>query len=377
MISFWEKESFITYDYLVVGGGITGLSTAASLLEHTPGAKVAVLERGLFPSGASTRNAGFACFGSLTELLADIEQMGAQAAMALVQQRWQGLQQLQQRLGTGPIGYEQQGGYELIAQQQASQLNHIDRVNDLLHGLFGTPVFTEDSSLIGHFGFAPQGLVTVVKNPFEGQLNTGQMMARLLAYVQHRGGQVYTGSEVTAVHDQGHRVALTVADSARGTVSLAAGGVAVCTNAFSQRLLPDVPLAPGRGMVLVTEPLKQLKVRGAFHFDEGYYYFRDVGNRLMFGGGRNLDVAGETTTEFGINAIIRERLHGYLQELILPDANAPVAMEWAGIMAFGADKQPVVRQCSERLVAGVRLGGMGVAIGTGIGEILAEMLLKK
>ena len=97
----------------------------------------------------------------------------------------------------------------------------------------------------------------------------------------------------------------------------------------------------------------------------------------MFGGGRNLDLATETTTEFGINEQIRARLHHYLHELIVPGANATVDMEWAGIMAFGANKQPVIRQCTDRLVAGVRLGGMGVAIGAGIGEKLGEMLLKK
>ena len=55
MISFWERESFLAYDYLVVGAGITGLSTAATLLEQAPGTRVAVLERGLLPAGASTR----------------------------------------------------------------------------------------------------------------------------------------------------------------------------------------------------------------------------------------------------------------------------------------------------------------------------------
>ena len=76
MLSYWEHQTFTDYDFIVVGGGITGLSTAASLRDLHPNAKILLLERGLLPSGASTRNAGFACFGSVTELLNDIKVLG-------------------------------------------------------------------------------------------------------------------------------------------------------------------------------------------------------------------------------------------------------------------------------------------------------------
>ena len=65
-ISFWEKESFTCNDVIVIGGGIIGLSVAISLLESNSKLSVLLLERGVFPSGASTKNAGFACFGSPT-----------------------------------------------------------------------------------------------------------------------------------------------------------------------------------------------------------------------------------------------------------------------------------------------------------------------
>ena len=61
MISIWEKESLLSYDAIVVGAGITGLSTAASLKELSPQLNILVLEKGTFPAGASTRNAGCAC----------------------------------------------------------------------------------------------------------------------------------------------------------------------------------------------------------------------------------------------------------------------------------------------------------------------------
>jgi len=61
MLSYWEQESFTRYHHVVIGAGIVGLSAAIELKEHFPKQSVLVLELGLLPTGASTRNAGFAC----------------------------------------------------------------------------------------------------------------------------------------------------------------------------------------------------------------------------------------------------------------------------------------------------------------------------
>lgn len=69
MLSFWERESLSKYDYIIVGAGIVGCSTAYHLKKKNSKAEICLIERGVFPSGASSKNAGFACFGSLTELV--------------------------------------------------------------------------------------------------------------------------------------------------------------------------------------------------------------------------------------------------------------------------------------------------------------------
>ena len=51
--------------------------------------------------------------------------------------------------------------------------------------------------------------------------------------------------------------------------------------------------------MLITKPLENLHFRGTFHLDKGYYYFRNIDQRILFGGGRNLDFETEETTEFG------------------------------------------------------------------------------
>lgn len=111
--------------------------------------------------------------------------------------------------------------------------------------------------------------------------------------------------------------------------------------------------------------------------DEGYYYFRELEGRVLFGGGRNMDFAGEATTVFELNTQIHTELENRLRYIILPGFSFNIADRWAGIMAFGQNRQPVIRRHSPRIALGVRMGGMGVAIGTAIGAQLADILIKE
>ena len=43
-------------------------------------------------------------------------------------------------------------------------------------------------------------------------------------------------------------------------------------------------------------------------------------------------------------------------------------------MGLGSSKRPIVDQLSESVYCGVRLGGMGVAIGSLIGQELADLV---
>jgi len=49
-------------------------------------------------------------------------------------------------------------------------------------------------------------------------------------------------------------------------------------------------------------------------------------------------------------------------------------VEWSGIMAFGKNKTPLVEKIDSNIALGVRLGGMGIAIGSKIGEATAQLL---
>ena len=114
-LSFWERDSFLNdIDVVIIGSGIVGLSAALTLRERNAQLRIAVIERGALPEGASTRNAGFACFGSISELLDDLETSSENAVFALVEKRFRGLARLRQRVGDANMRYEAFGNYEIF-----------------------------------------------------------------------------------------------------------------------------------------------------------------------------------------------------------------------------------------------------------------------
>jgi len=107
-LSYWEQKTWLNnVDYVVVGSGIVGLNTALHLKIKHPNAKIIILEKGLFPQGASTKNAGFACFGSLSEILKDLESHTESEVLELIEQRYKGLNLLRRTLGDDALCYQQ------------------------------------------------------------------------------------------------------------------------------------------------------------------------------------------------------------------------------------------------------------------------------
>lgn len=368
-LSYWElKNWFTNVDYTIVGSGIVGLHTALRLREKFPESKILVLEKGMLPQGASTKNAGFACFGSLSEIIDDLRSHSEEEVINLIQKRWQGLQLLRKRLGDTTIDFKPFGGYELFLKDDESSfqecLSKMPFVNELLKPLFKADVFTKE---IDRFEFQNVNEYLIF-NPFEAQIDTGNMMQALLKMAVSQDVLILNQQTVTSYHETSDGVEVSLQDFTYKTKKLL-----FATNGFANSLTNGA-VKPARAQVLITEPIPNLDIKGTFHLDKGYYYFRNIGDRILFGGGRNLDFETETTTEFGETEIIQNRLEQLLKEVILPNTDFKIEHRWSGIMGMGLSKNPIVEQISEHVYCGVRLGGMGVAIGSLIGMELAELI---
>jgi glycine/D-amino acid oxidase-like deaminating enzyme len=391
-ISVWEQSTyFAPKDLVIVGCGFVGLWTAYEAIQKNPKLKITILERGVIPSGASTRNAGFSCFGSVSELMYDIQLMGEAAMLETVKMRYDGLQRIQKVFKAKEIDYNQWGGYELFEGKktnkgtsvESSELydiskleNDIAYLNKILAPALKTPkkngkylpIYTNASKDIQKLGF--QGIEALAFNQMEGQLNSAKLVLALQKAVQAKGVQILFSTEVKKF--KSHKKGVTITTNLDAPIE--AKQFLICTNGFAKQLIPILDVVPARGQVFVTEPIENLKIKGCFHFDEGYYYFRNLGNRLLLGGARNADFKNEKTYSLETSATIQKVLEDFMMQRILPKGSKKpkIELRWSGTMGMGKIKKPIIEQLQPNVYCAVRMSGMGVAIA----PIVAQKALK-
>jgi gamma-glutamylputrescine oxidase len=374
-VSIWEKESFYApKDVIIIGSGLAGLWCALYLKKKKPSLSICIVDRGIIPTGASTRNAGFACFGSLTELIHDIGQNGADKMLALVEMRYRGLQRIQKTFGKKQIDFDLCGGYELFTEEDKLDQEMLEEKMDGLNKLLRSVVnekntFRLSDKKIKKFGF--KHITHIAENKAEGYLHSGKLCQALLKEVQGQGVTVLSATEVTNFEKTGGQVTCYTNQH----ITLKADKVIVCTNAFAKQLLPALDIVPARGQVLVTAPIKDLAFKGTFHYQEGFYYWRNLGDRILLGGARNIAFEEETTAEMMTTEKIQSQLEHFLSHYLIPGIPYQVTDRWSGIMGMGSEKMPIVKEVSPQIFCAVRMSGMGVALTPVIGETMAEMII--
>lgn len=356
MLSYWETDLFShSFDCIVLGGGFNGLNVARLFKQRSPKARVLVVDSGIGLQGASTKNAGFACYGSPSELLSDIQLMGADKALELLRQRKAGIDAIEAFCQETTI-YQASPAVELFLPENEGLyqncLEHLADLNRQIHSVIDLPnsyhVLKQPAvdTAIGAIGMLGEGQVhpAQLHNVLEclnQQLGVQFCRAKAIAYQAHDG----TGVRVQL--DNG--------------LELKGEWLVNCVNGFDTSLNPTSSVASARAQVLLTSELEKQPYIGNYHMDEGYYYFRNVGNRLLLGGGRNMDPETETTDKIELNEKIQERLKQVLREVLLPDQQFEISHQWAGIMGMRSDKSPKIEQLGNCLSA-VGMSGMGVAL---------------
>ncbi|MGN6616094.1 MAG: NAD(P)/FAD-dependent oxidoreductase [Ilyomonas sp.] len=371
-VSIWEKESFYAdRDVIIIGGGLAGLWTAHELKQQKTDLKILIIERGIIPTGASTRNAGFACFGSATELLHDAKVMGESRMLQIVEMRYKGIEKIRKTFDDAVTGFDACGGYECLS-RTLHDVDEIDEhllwLNDNLSEITGdTQTFTWSNERLHEFGF--EGFDAMIENKFEAGLHSGKLVQALTRKVQSEGVDILTGLQVENWSEEEQKIIV----HTKPGISITAKQLIVCPNAFSSQLTSQLNTQPARGQIIVTSPIEGLKMKGTFHYDEGFYYFRNVDNRILLGGARNKAFESEATTELSTSDVIQNELQRFIATHLLPDKTFTIDYRWSGIMGFTNDKQPVTKKLSDRVTAMVACNGMGVALT----PVMAEKMVKE
>ena len=107
------------YDIVIVGAGISGLSTAYWLNKEDPNLKIAIIEKSRVAFGASGRNAGFITCGSVEHFNRMIHKHGLEQATEIWRFAEKNLQLLKEEIiqdSGAELEFEQNGAYSLAAQ---------------------------------------------------------------------------------------------------------------------------------------------------------------------------------------------------------------------------------------------------------------------
>jgi len=296
--------------------------------------------------------------------------MGETATISLIGKRWKGLQKLKSRLNHLHAQYETHGGYELYHDEEYEKIiPKLPFLNDLMAEAIGKKDVFHPAEIPSGIQNFSQMLFT----PYEGQLHPGFMMEQLKQLYLNLGGRIWTGLDIEAIEEFEDGVIL----RNKLSIPIKAAKVIVTTNAFANQLLPELDVHGARNHVIVTEPIPGLPWKGNFHYDKGFYYFRNLGERILLGGARNLDIKTEDTSEFGSNPLILSALKEFLHTHLTPGEKIKIEFQWSGIIGIGSYKLPIIKALSPRLFVGVRLSGMGIALASLIGEELADMVLQQ
>ena len=357
--SYWEREEWLRQpELLIVGAGIVGASTALFYKEKYPHHEVIIIDKGITPEGASTRNAGFACIGSVSEHLVDMESTGEETVLNRIERRWNGLQLLRKTLGDQEIDYQHTGGYEIFTDNEKFDKcrNKIPFLNRELEKRIGVKNVYSEKLFRGYHA---------IYNRVEGAINSGKLMRSIHKILAEKGVRAFWNCKVKSVSEKS-----VLFDDG---FQIAARNIVLAVNGFIPRLA-EVSVKPARGYVFVTKPIPGLPWKGTFHFDEGFVYFRNIDDKLLLGGGRNIAMEEETTDEFGVNKKIKEYLVHFANQVLKLPGSWQIDIEWSGIMGMSENKEPVIEEIESGVWVAAGLSGMGIAIGMQVAKDLLQKM---
>lgn len=367
--SWWERRYWENVDIVVAGAGITGLQVADVLKRRHPQLRVVILDRDPLALGASSRNAGFACFGSLTEFVDDMERGGTDAALELAERRYRGLLRLRDKMGDASIGFHASGSLEIFTSREAQDaaLEQLPEVNRLFAQVSGLPETLKAESTTGlQMCTSPIG----IRNVLEGTVETHSLLSSLRKRALEAGVEIYGGMEIVHAERLSDGMELQA-----GRHTIRARQVVWCTNAWAGQFLEFDTHQPARGQVLVTAPMEPMLPEGAYFFNAGYTYFRTLGrDRLLLGGFRDVDLEAENNFSPETGGRVWEALDEFLRSVIFPSRPVQIEMAWAGTMSMGRHRAPRVERADALQVLCAGMSGMGVALSAQVAEDAAEIV---
>ncbi|RLJ51706.1 glycine/D-amino acid oxidase-like deaminating enzyme [Litoreibacter meonggei] len=343
-------------DYIIVGGGIVGLSVAWGLLRR--GLTVTVLDGDDGSFRASRGNFGLVWVqskGMKQPRYAEWSQHSAAIWAAFADELGNNTGQ------TVPL--EQKGGYDLHFSEETLEATVAQY--EVLKGKLGGNYPYE---VLGHNALRKEEpnigptVVGAILHHQDGHANPLKLLTALAADVRRLGGRVLTGKTVTEV-TKPDAFRVTCAD---GT-AVTSGKVVLSAGLGATQLGPSMgfkaPIRPQRGQVLITEKLPKLINRPSLiarQVDEG-------GIQI---GATNEEVGlDDRVTQPGLSGLAAEAIAAYPAL-----ARAQLVRSWGALRVLSPDGLPIYQQSAEMPGAYLVTCHSGITLAAAHARVLPDWL---
>lgn len=368
-ISLWQqarRKRELTYDVVVVGGGIIGCSTAYWLRKRDPSLRVGLLEARTIGAGASGRNAGFILQGTHTDFLSDVETYGDRTARRLWHFTRANRDLLSKELDGSAFGWTSDGSLTV-----AGSTDEDERLQASLSHLraAGAPVVylepEQANDRIEASGFHGGLFVTTgaVVNPLQ--------LVRHIA--TESGADLRPHHRVEEVHWRRNGVVLDTTE-----FRLQAERVVFAMGPSLSDLLPSLSkfVQPQRAQMLATAATDTVQIPVPVYSHRGEFYVRQLDDgTVLVGGGRHQNADAEETSADATTPAVQNAIERYLHTHFPWTQLLSVHQRWSGTMAFSPDGLPVVGPVPGHPEGVFATGftGHGMGYGFRMGRLLAEL----
>lgn len=365
--SYWLDRSNYSnkkrYDVVIVGAGISGLSTAYWLNQEDPSLKIAIVEKNRLGFGASGRNAGFITCGSVEHFNRLISKHGQDEALEIWRFAETNLKLLQEHI-VGEKGrsieFSKRGAYSLAAQDnEFKELKTVAKTMTSLNIPVEVYSSTEIEKNVGATNF-----VGGIKYLDDAETNPLLLMELLRSQIRV---DLFESTEAHGYLSTPESTRILKTDNGDFECSM----IIYSMNGYSASLHPyfEDKIYATRAQILMMEkaaPFMDGPCYANFYLD----YFRQMpSGALLIGGFRQLEKATEVGYSDHVTPVIQNALYEFVKNHLPQLKDKTITHRWGGIMGFSKDGQPLIGSLpSDNQVffnGGYTGHGLGLAFHTG------------
>jgi sarcosine oxidase subunit beta len=337
---------------VIIGGGVTGLSAGWWLARS--GIDVLVLDRGIVGWEASGRNGGGTTHTFSPFFMEE-------------QRLWP---QMDELLGY-PTEYQPRRVKVAINRHQL-ELYQINTRNALRQGF--TSELLDAKQIRELVPLAGDNAVGGVTYDFGGHANPQRTTQGYAWALQDRGGRILQHTTVTGVTVRAGKAVEVATD--RGVFGCEALVIAAGpqTGLLAAMVGADLPLAPARVEMIVTEPLPLMRFGGVD--GNGLYGRQTLRGNLAYGGGPHewIEIDGMQAPPKPTTSLLRH-LARRVAELFPRAAHARVIRSWGGVVENTPDGRPVLdRLAAPDNVVVATMSGVGFGLSPATGRAIMELV---